>query len=183
MTTRTQLALGVLAAAILPLAACGGDNGGDNGEASEPDTIDPTPTEIVTLSGDFAPVPDAPAGAEEIGGVAEQIRTPDAATVTITLFGLAPRTDYVAHLHAEPCSAPDPGGPHFMFDTDGADTPPNEVHLTFTSDGVGSGAATTEVDRALPDGEALSVVVHEAGEADDHEHGPDEPKLACAEVS
>lgn len=187
MAARTRLALGVLATLALPLAACAGDT-----EESAPDTGDPTATDVetvdvVTLRGDFAPVPDAPPGAEEIGGIAEQVRTPEGATVTITLFNLAPRVDYVAHLHAEPCSAPDPGGPHFKFDPEGADTPPNEVHLTFTSDAVGSGAAVTETDRPLPDGEALTVVVHEAGDAEhhatgegDHQH---EPKLVCAEVS
>lgn len=185
MASRTRLTLAALAAVALPLAACGGDT-----EEAAPDTSGPTATtttdsgtETVTLRGEFAPVPGAPPSAEEIGGVAEEVRTPDGATVTITLFGLGPRVDYVAHLHAEPCSAPDPGGPHFKFDADGADTPPNEVHLTFTSDAVGSGAAVTEVDRPLPAGEALSVVVHEAGgdHADGAEHS--EPKLACADVS
>ncbi|GAT14900.1 hypothetical protein [Mycolicibacterium thermoresistibile] len=179
MTTRTRLALGALAALTLPLAACGG---GDSEEAA-PDTGETTTsveaeTDAVTLRGEFAPVPDAPAGAEEIGGVAEQVRTPEGATVTLTMFGLGPRVDYVAHLHTSPCDAPDPGGPHFKFDPNGDDMPPNEVHLTFTSDAVGSGFAVTEVDRPLPDGEALTVVVHEAGGEGDHH----EPKLVCAEV-
>ncbi|MGV0835443.1 hypothetical protein [Mycolicibacterium thermoresistibile] len=179
MASRTRLTLAALAAAVLPLAACGGDAEEAAPDTGEPTATTDTETDTVTLRGEFAPVPDAPPGAEEMGGVAEQVRTPDGATVTITLFGLGPRVDYVAHLHAEPCSAPDPGGPHFKFDPNGGDLPPNEVHLTFTSDAVGSGAAVTEVDRPLPDGEALSVVVHEAGGEGEHH----EPKLVCADVS
>lgn len=175
MTSRLSMAAAVTAL-LFPLAACGGDTA----DGDRTDDRAETAAETVTLRGEFAPVPDAPAGAEDIGGNAEQLRTADGATVTITLFGLAPRTDYIAHLHAEPCGQPDPGGPHYRFDPAGDDVPPNEVHLDFVSDGTGSGAASTEVSTPLPDGEALSIVVHEAGDSTaGHEATP---KLACADV-
>lgn len=170
---------GTLSVFALVLGGCGGN--------SEPAAESTSPAassapESVTLRGQFAPVMGAPPAAQGVTGTAEEVRTPNGATVTIDLAGLAPQTEYVAHLHVDACSAPDPGGPHFKFDPNGADTPPNEVHLMFTSDAAGAGTATTEVSRPLPDGEAMTVVVHEAGGHGAAAHGAT-PKLVCADVA
>jgi plastocyanin len=66
----------------------------------------------------------------------------------------------MAHLHTEGCEASDPGGPHFKFDPQGGDEPPNEIHLSFTANGDGSGKAEATADQEVPEGEAGSVVLH-----------------------
>ncbi|WP_299559570.1 hypothetical protein [uncultured Mycolicibacterium sp.] len=213
MNTRKALALGALCTLPLWAAACGRDTGPDAGQDTGPDTPATTTAaatttsaatttaeaapegeaEVLVLRGEFAPVAGGPDAAQTIAGTAEQRRGPDGAVVAVELTGLAPDTDYIVHLHAGSCELADPGGPHFRFDPSGPDEPPNEVHLTFTSDADGAAEATAEVDRPLPDGQATTFVLHEIG-PHDHDPGDDpadhahdagdgvQPKLACAEV-
>ncbi|MBU1801082.1 MAG: superoxide dismutase family protein, partial [Actinobacteria bacterium] len=65
-------------------------------------------------------------------------------------------------------------GPHFKFDLEGSDVPPNEIHLGFTSSADGSGEATITSDEQVGDG-APAVVVHPADAMDN--------RLACADFS
>jgi hypothetical protein len=177
--------------ATLGLAACGGsDSGGDD-----------------TVAGAFELLPEAPAGYENLSGEADLTRKDGETTTAISLDGLEPDTEYMAHLHTGGCTGSDPGGPHFKFDVDGSDEPPNEIHLAFTSNGDGSGEAEASSDQEVPVGEAGSVVLHLGGhdqmaslfvhEGEDHgdDHGSgEEPghdgggiqqlpdKIACAEL-
>jgi hypothetical protein len=170
------------------LAACGSD------DSSEEDTV----------AGTFEPLPDAPAIYDNITGEADLTRSDGETTTAISLDGLEPNAEYMAHLHTGGCDGSDPGGPHFKFDPQGGDEPPNEIHLAFTANGDGSGKAEVTSDQEVPEGEAGSVVLHFADEHEQmaslfvhegHEHGSeDEPghdgggvqqtpdKLACAEL-
>lgn len=154
---KTMAALLVLVAA-LALAACGG---GSDGSAET------TGGESATVSGEFAPLPDAPAAYSEVGGEAELERSSGGTTVSVALSGLEPKTAYIAHLHTGGCDQADPGGPHFQFEPGGSEEPPNEVHLEFSSDAAGEGGTEASSKREVPVGEAGSVVLHEAESHDE----------------
>ncbi len=132
------------------LTACGGSDGGDE-----------------TVAGTFEVLPEAPAGYDNLSGEAELTRKDGETTTAISVDGLEPDTEYMAHLHTGGCTGSDPGGPHFKFDADGSDEPPNEIHLSFTSNGDGSGSAEFSSDQEVPVGEAGSVVLHLAGDHDE----------------
>ncbi len=179
--TKTAAVLFALAASVA-LAACG------SGSSDE------------TVSGQFQLVPEAPSGYADLSGEAELERTGGGTEASIQLSGLRPDTDYVAHVHAAGCDQPDPGGPHFKFDPNGSDEPPNEIHFALTSSAGGEGNATASNEEEVPAGEAGSIVLHLAeqeGEAMDHEamehgsggeHGDEHgghshaDKIACAEL-
>lgn len=124
------------------------------------------------VSGEFRLLPSAPAGFEDLAGSAALARHAAGTTVTIGFSNLVANTEFVAHLHAGTCF--DSGGPHYKFDLDGADVPPNEIHLGFASSANGAGNITAENHRVAGP-EATSVVVHEMMDG--------APKIACADLS
>lgn len=140
--TKTFALLIAALALTAGLAACGSDDGEE------------------TVAGTFKPLPETPAIYDNISGEADLTRSDGETTVAISLDGLAPNAEYTAHLHTESCGASDPGGPHFKFDPQGGDEPPNEIHLSFTANDDGSGNAEVTADREVPEGEAGSVVLH-----------------------
>lgn len=181
----------VLALAVLVvtfgLAACG-SSGEDKTEA---------------ISGQFELVSGAPAEDQAVAGEATLERSNGSTIVLLSTTGLEPDTEYVAHLHSGGCEQADPGGPHFKFDPSGSDEPPNEIHLEFSSGADGAAKARASSKREVPEGEAGSIVIHEAGEehvtaADSsgaegvailvheghhHEDEPSQPEpIACAEL-
>lgn len=131
------------------LAACGSDDSTDD-----------------TVAGTFEPLPDTPAVYDNITGEADLTRSDGETTIAISLDGLAPNAEYAAHLHTGGCAGGDLGGPHFKFDPNGSDEPPNEIHLSFTANGDGSGEAEVTSDQEVPEGEAGSIVLHFADEHD-----------------
>lgn len=76
--------------------------------------------------------------------------------VTVDVDGLAPGTELVGHLHAESCETE--GGPHFRFDEDGGDMPPNEVHVASTAGDDGSLTVSVTNDGVATD--AMALVLH-----------------------
>ncbi len=165
------------------LTACGGS--GDSDET--------------TVSGSFETLSGAPAAYSGLSGSAELTRADGGTTASLELRGLVADTPYTAHLHTGGCAGPEPGGPHFKFDPQGGDQPPNELHLGFVADAKGEGSARTASNREVPLGEAGSIVLHTAGpsqvmaafvhEGHDHDgHGggggnPAGPvAIACAEM-
>ncbi len=184
---RIAAALATVVAACA-LAACGSSSSSED------------ETEAVT--GQVKALPSAPAGDKNVAGEATLERADGGTTISLEVSGLEPSIDYVAHLHTGGCDQADPGGPHFKFDANGGDEPPNEIHLGFRSGADGSGEDTATSNREVPAGEAGSIVIHEAeaehtashgageeGEVilvhEGHHHG-DEPaapaKIACAEL-
>ena len=173
------------------LAGCGGDSSdeagsGDGDSMSDVDMgdmdmgamndPDATPADEIdgeVAEGAFAVLDTAPPGSEGVSGTAWLGQNNAGTTVTIRLEGLEPDTEYLSHLHAQPC-ADDEGGPHFAFDPAGEEMPPNEVHLAFTSSADGTGKATVTNDRRVED-QAPAVVVHPAAAMDN--------RLACADFS
>lgn len=169
---------------LVSLAACTGgsdddgadSDGMDHGDMStsmnDPDATPADQAEGETAEGTFVLLDTAPPDSDFVAGDAFLAQNDDGTTVTIRLTGLAPNTEYMAHLHEKPCNEEN-GGEHFAFDPDGPETPPNEVHLAFTSDDFGAGEATVTNDNRVEDG-ARSVVVHPADAMDN--------RLACADL-
>lgn len=124
------------------------------------------------VSAEFQPLDTAPEGHEDATGATWLARHDDGTTVTIDVTGLEPGTEYMSHLHEQPC-AQDQGGPHFKFDPQGSDEPPNEVHLMFTADSDGTAATTVHNDNPGSDS-AQSIVLHLTDE--------DGTKFACADL-
>jgi hypothetical protein len=181
--SKVVLAL-VAVAAMLGLAACGSSDE-DKAEA---------------VSGQFELVSGAPVEDQGVAGEATLKRADGGTTVSLSATGLEPDTAYVVHLHSEGCDQADPGGPHFKFNADGSDEPPNEIHLEFSADAKGAGKAEASSSREVPVGKAGSVVLHEAeadktaavsGDGaetvfvhggDHHGEGSAPVKIACAEL-
>lgn len=185
-TRKVPAALLALAVAA-GLAACGGDS---HSEAPENEAV----------SGPLKPVPDAPPGYRSLAGEATVERADGGTTVSVRVTGLEPNAEYVAHLHSGSCTETDPGGPHFKFNPNGPEEPPNEIHLELRSQASGAASATAASKREVPPGEAGSVVIHEGGEGGmaageagggealfvhgghEHEEQSGPAKIACAEL-
>jgi hypothetical protein len=119
---------------------------------------------------DFIVLDGAPEGFAGAGGTA--FLALDSATVlTVDVMGLAADAAVIGHLHAESCATS--GGPHFKFDADGGDTPPNEVHIAATADDTGSFSISVTNEMAATD--AMSVVIHAAD--------GDTTKALCADLA
>lgn len=82
-------------------------------------------------------------------------------TVTLRLSNLLPNTDYISHVHDEPCSTG--GGAYYRFDPDAGELPPNAIHINFTSNDNGTGFMTAENAKQV-DESAHSVIVHTTAE-------------------
>ncbi len=162
-------------ALALVLTGCGGDD--DDDTASETPQISDG-----SFSGKFAKVKAAPKGTKKIGGTAEMVLSASGTQVTIAATNLDPKAVYVAHVHAEACSAADPGGAHFKYTPDGGDMPPNELHMPITvkANGKGSGQTTNPVKAGS---DAKSVVIHLKRPAGAKADEVKPPKLACADLA
>lgn len=162
-------------ALALVLAGCGSDDD-DDSTAETPEISDGSST------GKFAKVSTAPKGTKKVGGTAEMVLSAAGTEVTITASGLNPKAIYVAHVHADSCSAADPGGAHFKYTADGGDLPPNELHVpvTVNENGKGSGQTTNPV-KAGP--AAKSVVIHLKRPAGAKQDEVKPPKVACADLA
>ena len=160
----------------LLLTGCGDDKK-DSGDTAAETTVPDG-----TFSGAFALVSTAPKTTKKITGTAKMVLSASGTEVTINAKGLDPKAVYVAHVHADSCSAADPGGPHFKYAPDGGDIPPNEIHLAVavTKNGKGTGEATNAV-KAGP--AAKSVVIHLKRPAGAKADEAKPPKLACADLA
>jgi hypothetical protein len=108
-----------------------------------------------------------------ISGNATMSRTLAGITqVTLNASGLAPDTDYSAHVHNLPCSVQDGGG-HYKFDSSIADpVETNEIWLKLSTDASGTGTDSVWVNHTAR-GEAQSIVIHDA----------DKNRLACYDLN
>jgi len=176
---RTTLLPSLLACSLLAVAACGSGSGSADEESTSGHHHDgssrATPAYAVQgelRHGTFAKLPDAsPQQAADMAGDAWVAENDKGTTVTIELTGLKPGGDYVGHLHAQRCHQDD-GGPHFAFDPEGAESPPNEVHFGLEADHHARGSATVENPRQVGS-DAKSVVVHDS---------TSEGRLVCADL-
>jgi len=191
---RRVVGCAVVAATAVLLAGCGGDTSENTSNTSADKRASASPSKSMSEMGDMAmgdpsatpadKIPGAevvkgaftlldtrPPGMDGVKGTAWLSQGAKGTTVTVSLTGLKPGASYMAHLHAQHCSA-DNGGAHFQFEKGGATAPPNEVHLKFTADKSGMGMTT--VNNARKTGEdAVAIVVHPA-EAQDN-------RIACAD--
>jgi hypothetical protein len=136
--------------------------------------------------GTFQTLPDGAAMGLEIEGFATITRSDAGTNVKAVVRGLEPGTIYAAHLHNAPCSAPNPGGGHYMDDPTGPAAPPNELWLSSTDDPTGGIAANpggVAHGRGSADWvarpEAQSVVIHYIPPGGTTAGGP---KIACADL-
>ena len=136
---------------------------------------DATPAEEVKgaalARGEFELLDTRPAGYDDVQGTTVIARSMRGTTVTTELTGLEPNVNFISHLHAQACSDGN-AGPHYQFEVGGSTTPPNEIHLAFTSDEDGRGFMTAENTR-VAGAEAVAFVVHPADLLDN--------KVACAD--
>ncbi|ELS56469.1 putative Superoxide dismutase [Streptomyces viridochromogenes Tue57] len=192
---RTRLAAccaGLTAAALL-LSGCGGGSSGSasadaaaaesSGPSQSMDDMagmemgDPSATpankipDAEVVKGSFKLLDTRPPGMDDVQGTAWLAQGPKGTTVTVSLTGLKPGEKYMSHLHGQPCSTKG-GGEHFQFDKGGATTPPNEVHLMFTTDKSGMGMTTVNNDRKTGEN-AVAIVVHPMAAQDN--------RIACAD--
>ncbi|WP_405529866.1 superoxide dismutase family protein [Streptomyces canus] len=188
---RLTVACATVAATAALLAGCGGDTSEDTSaekaasaspsksmsEMGDMAMGDPsaTPADKVpgaeVVKGTFALLDTRPPGMDDVKGTAWLAQGTKGTTVTVSLTGLKPGASYMAHLHAQHCSAGN-GGQHFQFEKGGATAPPNEVHLMFTADNSGMGMTTVNNTRKTGE-DAVAIVVHPA-EAQDN-------RIACAD--
>ncbi|WP_329051920.1 superoxide dismutase family protein [Streptomyces violaceus] len=191
---RLTVASVVLAATAALLTGCGGDStdnasartGASASDAAPSQNMDgmsdmamgdpsATPADRIpgaeVVKGTFALLDTRPPGMDDVKGAAWLAQGSKGTTVTVSLTGLKPGDAYMAHLHAQQCSA-DNGGEHFQFDKGGATTPPNEVHLMFKADKSGMGKTTVNNPRKTGQ-DALAVVVHPRKAMDN--------RIACAD--
>ncbi|WP_406175863.1 superoxide dismutase family protein [Streptomyces sp. NBC_00996] len=190
---RLTVCCATVAATAAMLSACGGDSSGSSSQkaaatsSTSPsksmsgmaDTAmgDPkaTPaykmTGATVVKGAFELLDTRPPGMDDVKGTAWLAQGPKGTTVTVSLTGLKPGHQYLAHLHAQHCSAAN-GGEHFQFDKGGPTTPPNEVHLAFTADRSGMGMTTVNNAKKTGKG-AVALVVHPMEAMDN--------RIACAD--
>ncbi|WP_394931535.1 superoxide dismutase family protein [uncultured Ilumatobacter sp.] len=136
---------------------------------------DATPADDVAgaslARGQFVLMDTRPAGYDDVAGTATIARHTAGTTVTTELTGLEPNVDYISHVHAQACANGNAGA-HYQFEIGGAATPPNEIHLAFTSDNNGTGFMTAE-NAQIAGVDAVSFVVHPAEFIDN--------KVACVD--
>lgn len=150
----------------------GHDHSHGDGATGDPNATPAHEIEGAELAqGEFSPLASAPAGTESVNGTAWLARHDNGTTVTMEVSGLQPDVAYMSHLHAQPC-AKDEGGPHFKFDAQGSEEPPNEVHIAFTANADGKATTTVTNDNRKSEG-AKSIVLHLADK--------DGTKFACAD--
>lgn len=125
----------------------GGGGGGDN----------PTPTLAQIRAGSFTAFPPYTA----MFGRAQLVNRLDGATeMSMSISGLVPNGNYVAHVHNQPCALGQAGG-HYKKDPAVAEVvAANELWFTMTSDADGL-AHSTVLEQHAARGEALSVVIHD----------------------
>ncbi|CAN5510259.1 hypothetical protein BH23ACT9_BH23ACT9_15030 [soil metagenome] len=122
-------------------------------------------------TGTIAPMPGAPAAYEGVTGTATMRRTLHGTTeVQVLVSGMPAGTTAPVHVHTGSCASG--AGDHFMFTPGGGTTPPNEIHASFISDGVGVGRGITTA-FAIAGNDARSVVIHD----------PAGTKVACADLT
>jgi hypothetical protein len=136
--------------------------------------------------GVFRTLPEGTAMGLRIRGFALITRSSRGTDVNALAWGLDPRTTYGAHLHNAPCSAPNPGGGHYMDDPAGPPMPPNELWLSSSGDpmaGITSNAVGIAFGRGSADWvarpDAQAVVIHAIPPGGTPAGGP---KIACADL-
>jgi predicted small lipoprotein YifL len=160
----------------------------DTGEMNMGDP-DATPADDVAggalARGEYELMETRPQGYDDLAGTAVIARHPGGTTVTTEITGLLPNVEYISHLHAQACDD-DNAGPHYQFEVGGATTPPNEIHLAFTSDNDGNGFMTAEND-SIAGLEAVAFVVHPTEFIDNKiacvDFVEDEPGAAAAVIA
>jgi hypothetical protein len=179
----------------LGLAACGSDTDSSNAIVEPATTEAPASTDMADMAdmdmnmgdadatpadevadaslarGEFVLMDTRPAGYDDVEGTAVIARHTAGTTVTTELTGLEPNVEYISHVHAQACTDEN-AGDHYRFEISGATTPPNEIHLAFTSDNDGNGFMTAQNAEIAGVG-AVSFVVHPAEFIDN--------KVACVD--
>ncbi|WP_026929282.1 hypothetical protein [Glycomyces tenuis] len=158
MRTLLRKSPAVAAAVLLGLAAaCGG-------EVDEESDGEPTGDAVAETRRAALEVLDGWTDIHPEGtGTVELAADDDGTTVTLSVSGLAPETEYPAHVHDGACDADPPGGRHWLADPDAeGGGEPNHIHTYVVTDGEGAGEMTLDSD-LVADDRAVSVVVHASG--------------------
>lgn len=172
---RRLVGTAAVAALLVATGGCGETEPSPAGMAMSMGDPDAVPAEEIpgaeVSSGPFVILDSRPEGYDAVVGTAALARHDAGTTVTVRLQGLPAGTEFLSHVHDGSCA--DGGGDHFRFDPDGPATPPNEIHLAFTSSVDGAGYMTVENGATAP-ASARSAVVHPADLLDN--------PFACADL-
>jgi Cu-Zn family superoxide dismutase len=183
MNKRATPAVTLVAAALL--TGCGGGGGSD--KAASDDLLVASDPANKAFEGSFTNLKTAPKDLEAVTGLTELVVGHGKTRVTITAAGLDNKGQYFGWLHADACSAADPGGPHFKFDPNGSDQPPNAMRfdITFEVDRHGAKQNGITADQTVPgDGSAAkSVVIYMRKSPHETLAEVNPPKLACADLA
>lgn len=109
-----------------------------------------------------------------------KISSADGTSVQLTVSGLGPDVEYMAHVHDGQCDEDPPGGGHWLSDPAGEDAAGNIIELSFTATSTGTGETTVSSDLMLDD-RAESVVVH-APDAVVQAEGLDADRVLCGDL-
>jgi len=125
-----------------------------------------------TTEGEFFTTNDGWERGFSILGAAAMVRTLEGDTLVVTsVSGLDPETEYMSHVHREPCSTG--GGAHYKLDPTEEETiEANEIWPGFTTDADGSGGGDVVSEGHLARPEAQSIVIHDS----------DGARIACADL-
>jgi Cu-Zn family superoxide dismutase len=183
MTMRATAAMALAGATLL--AGCGGGGGGD--KAAGDDVLVASAPGNKAWEGQFVNLKTAPKDLEAVTGLAEMVVGQGKTRVTITAGGLDNKGQYFGWLHAASCAGDDPGGPHFKFDPNGADQPPNAMRfdITFEVDRHCAKKSGVTADQTVSgDGSAAkSVVIYMRKSPKETLAEVNPPKLACADLA
>ena len=175
----------VALAAVTLLAGCGG--GGSSDQAASDDVLVASDPANKSFQGSFTNLKTAPKDLEAVTGLTELVVGHGKTRITITAAGLDNKGQYIGWLHADSCSAADPGGPHFKFDPNGADQPPNAIRfdITFEVDRHGAKLNGITADQTVPGdaSAAKSVVIYMRKSPHETLAEVNPPKLACANLA
>jgi hypothetical protein len=147
-------------------------NGGGTLDASAPDAavVDPNLSITSIAGGRLTAFP----GYQNIAGGATLVRMLDGLRAELSVEGLTPSTEYLAHVHRLPCAVTQAGG-HYKHDPSIAEElESNEIWLHFATDAAGKGVATTEQIGKLARMDAQAIVIHDPAASG--------AKMACADL-
>lgn len=109
-----------------------------------------------------------------------KVSSADGTSVQLTVAGLGPDVEYMAHVHDGECNEDPPGGGHWLSDPNGEDAVGNIIELHFTTSATGTGETTVSSDLMIDD-RAESIVVHAPDTLTESE-GLDSDRVLCGDL-
>ncbi|ACY12867.1 hypothetical protein [Haliangium ochraceum] len=176
-----RIMIGALALPLAGTLAAGcGDDGGDGGDVDaaplDGGQVDAAPTDAGATDGGMVvdeTVLSVAGGRfdgneyeeyqdRDLFGAGQLVRLEEGTRAALYIEGLDADTEYIAHVHALPCTENQAGG-HYKLDPSIAEEQEdNEIWLRFTTNADGIGMATAEALGHTARGDAQAIVIHDS---------------------